>query len=63
LGRNCLLKYVTEGRIRVAGRRGRRGKQLFEDVKETRGYWKLQEEATGRIFYGEIDLEEALGVS
>jgi len=29
----------------VAGIQGRRGKQLLDDVKETRGYWKLREEA------------------
>jgi hypothetical protein len=29
----------------VTGRRGRRGKQLLDDVNETRGYWKLKEEA------------------
>ena len=27
------------------GRRGRRLKQLLDKVKETRGYWKLKEEA------------------
>jgi len=47
----------------MTGRRGRRRKQLLEDVREKRGYWKLQEEATDRTFYGEIDLEEALGGS
>jgi hypothetical protein len=26
LGRNCLLKHVREGKIEVAGRRGRRNK-------------------------------------
>jgi len=40
--RNCLLKYVTEkkikARIGVTGRRGRRSRQLLDDVKETRGY-------------------------
>jgi len=27
------------------GRLGRRRKQLLDDLKETRGYWKLKEEA------------------
>jgi hypothetical protein len=49
---NCLLKYVVEGkieaRIEAMGRRGRRGKQLLDDLKETRGYWKLREEALDR---------------
>jgi hypothetical protein len=46
---NYLLKHViegkVEGRIEVAGRRGRRGKQILDDLKEKRGYWKLIEEA------------------
>jgi len=29
----------------VAGRRGRRRKQLLEDIKEKKGYWKLKDEA------------------
>jgi hypothetical protein len=49
LRRNCLLKHLIEGklegRIEMAGIRGRRRKQLLDDVKETRTYWKLKEEA------------------
>jgi hypothetical protein len=52
LRRNWLLKPVIEGRIEgrieVAGRRGGRRKQLLDDLTETRGYWKLQEEALDR---------------
>jgi hypothetical protein len=48
LRRNCLLKHVIEGkleeRIKMMGRRGRRRKQLLDDLKEKRGYWKLKEE-------------------
>jgi hypothetical protein len=44
LRRNSLPKYVIEGkiegRIEVAGRRGRRRKQLLDDLKEKRGYRK-----------------------
>jgi len=47
LHRNCLLKHVIEGkkeeRIEVTGRRERRCKQLLNDLKENRGYWKLKE--------------------
>jgi hypothetical protein len=43
--RNCLLKHVIEGKIegwiKVTGRRGRRRKQLLDDIKERSGYWKL----------------------
>jgi hypothetical protein len=38
LRRNCLLKHVIEGvlegRIEIMGRRGRRRKQLLDDLKE-----------------------------
>jgi hypothetical protein len=47
--RNYLTKHVTEGkiegRIEMMGGRGRRHKQLLDDLKERRGYWKLKEEA------------------
>jgi hypothetical protein len=47
--RNCLLKHVIEGklegRIEMTRRRGRRCKQLLDDLKEKRRYWKLKEEA------------------
>ncbi|GFG30527.1 hypothetical protein Cfor_05823 [Coptotermes formosanus] len=49
---NCLLKHVIEekleGRIEITGRRGRRRKQLLDDLRETRGYWELKEEALDR---------------
>jgi hypothetical protein len=32
---NCLKKHVIEGSIEVTARRGRRDKQLRDDVKET----------------------------
>ena len=39
--RNCLLKHVNEGKleggIEVTGRKGRRRKQLPDDLKERRG--------------------------
>jgi hypothetical protein len=34
-----------KGRIEVMGRRGGGRKQLLDDLKEKRGYWKLIEEA------------------
>jgi hypothetical protein len=37
--------------IEVRGRRGRRGKQLVVDLKETSGYWKLKEVAVDRILW------------
>jgi hypothetical protein len=44
--RNWLLKHTIEGnrvgRIAVKGRRGERRKQLLDDLKEAREYWKLK---------------------
>jgi hypothetical protein len=46
---NCFLKRVNKGklkgRIKVTGRRGRKCKQLLDDLKERRWYWKLKDEA------------------
>jgi hypothetical protein len=42
----CLLKRIIEGKIgggiEVTGIRRRSRKQLLDDLKETRGYWKLK---------------------
>jgi hypothetical protein len=47
--RKCLLKHVTEGqlagRLEVTRRQGWRCQQVLDDLKETRGYLKLKEEA------------------
>jgi hypothetical protein len=55
LRRNCLLKHVIlgklEGRIEMTGRRGRRRKQLLDDPKEKRRYWKLKDEALDRTLW------------
>jgi hypothetical protein len=37
----CLLKHVIEENIEATGRRGRRRKQLLNDLKIKTGYWKL----------------------
>jgi hypothetical protein len=39
------MEGKIEGRIEVRGRRGRRHKQLLDELKETGSYWKLKEEA------------------
>jgi hypothetical protein len=48
LRRNCLLKWVIEGKINggieVTGRRGRRRRKLLDDLKERRGYSHLKGE-------------------
>jgi len=52
LHRNCLLQWVTEGKIQggiqVTGRQGRRRRKLLDDLKERRGYFHLKEEALDR---------------
>ena len=48
LRKNCLLKRVS---IEVTERRGRRLKQILDDFKETRGYWKLKEDVVDRILW------------
>jgi hypothetical protein len=55
LRRNCLLKHVIEekfeGKLEMMGRRGTRRKQLLDDDKEKRRYWKLKEEALYRTLW------------
>jgi hypothetical protein len=35
----------------MTGRRGRRRKQLLDDLKEKKRYWKLKEEALDRTMW------------
>ena len=53
LRRNCLLKHIIEGNIRggisVTRRQETRRKQLPDDLKKTRGYWKLKQETPSSI--------------
>jgi len=46
-----VIEGNIEGMIEVKGRRRRRGKQLLDDRKETRGYWKLEEDVIDRILW------------
>jgi hypothetical protein len=52
---NCLLKHVFEGKMEVemdvTGRRGRRRKQLVDDLKETKGYCTLKENELDRTMW------------
>jgi hypothetical protein len=38
-----MIEGKVEGRIKMTVRRGRRRKQLLDDLKEKRRYWKLKE--------------------
>jgi hypothetical protein len=51
LRRNCLLKHVIEGNIEGEGRRGRRCKQLLNDLREKKIYWNLKEETLDRTHW------------
>ena len=66
LRRNCLLKQVIEGKVKggmeVTRRRGRRRKNLLDDLKDRKGYSHLKEEALDALCWG-IVLEEALDLS
>jgi hypothetical protein len=42
---------MLEGWIEMTGRRGRGRKQLLDDLKEKRRYWKLKEEALDRTLW------------
>jgi hypothetical protein len=49
LPRNCILKYIIQGKIErrmeVKGRGRRKRKQLPDNLKENIGYWKLKDGA------------------
>jgi hypothetical protein len=45
--------------LKVTGRRGRRGKQILDDLKEKKGYWKLKDIALCE----ELALEEGVELS
>ena len=55
LRRNCLLQQVIEEKIKrqieVTRRRGRRRKNLLDDLKDRRGYCQLKEEAVDRTMW------------
>ena len=55
LRRSCLLQQVIEGKIKgqieMTRRRGRRRKELLDDLKNRRGYSQLKEEAIDRTMW------------
>jgi hypothetical protein len=55
LRRNCLLQWVTEGKIqggiKVTGRQGRKRRKLLDDLKEKRGYSHLKAEVLDRTMW------------
>jgi hypothetical protein len=63
---NCLIKQVTEGkidgRIEVGGGRGRRRKQLQDDLKE-KGDTEHLKKKRHIARCGEVDLGEAMDLT
>jgi hypothetical protein len=55
---NCLLNLFIQRKIGGYGRRGRGHKQLLDDLKEGRRYWKMDVALSG-----ELALEEAVDIS
>jgi len=45
------MEGKIEGRTEVVERGGRRCKQLLDDLMESRGHWKLKEEALDRVLW------------
>ena len=56
LRRNCLLQQAIEGKIKgqieVTRRRGRRRKELLDDLKDRGEYCQLKEESLDRAMWG-----------
>jgi hypothetical protein len=48
---HIVIEGKIEGRIEVKGRRGRRRKQLLDELRETREYCKMKEEALDRTWW------------
>jgi hypothetical protein len=46
-----VIEGKLEGTMETIGRRGRRRKQLLDELKEKRRYGKLKEEALGRAMW------------
>jgi hypothetical protein len=46
LCRSCHQKHILEGKIEGMGRQGRRCRQVLEDLKKMRRYWKLKKGST-----------------
>jgi hypothetical protein len=47
LHRNCLLKHVIERKVEGTGRRGRRRKQLLDDLKGNKKILEIERGSTG----------------
>jgi len=47
-----LLKEKKDGRLEVMGWWGRRCKQLLDDLREMKGYWKLKQVASDHSLWG-----------
>jgi hypothetical protein len=57
-----VIEGKLEDRIEMTGRRGRRRKQMLDDLEEKRRYWKLKEEALDLSVW-RTALEEVMDLS
>jgi len=48
---NCLLNLIIQGKIGGYGRRGGGRKQLLDDLKEGRRYWKMYVAVSGNLLW------------
>jgi hypothetical protein len=46
-----VIEGKIEGRVEITGKRGRRHKQLLDELKEKKRYWKLKAETLERTFW------------
>ena len=46
-----MIEGKIEGRVEITGKRGRRHKQLLDELKEKKRYWKLKAETLERTFW------------
>ena len=51
LRRNCLPKHLFQEWVGVTGRRGKRRKQLPDNIHKMTGYWKMKEETLTRTLW------------
>jgi hypothetical protein len=51
---NCLLNLIIQGKIGRYGREGRGRKQLLDDFKEGRIYWKVYFALSGEMLWKKL---------
>jgi hypothetical protein len=61
-----MVRLIPEGKVEgnteVMGRKGRRHKQVLDDLKEMRRYWQLKDEAVTALS-GNLAVQDAMDLS